>query len=121
MEFEPLEKRYQGPPTDDTIDAVEIDHDAEKKLVRKLDCHIIPIIMLLYLLSFLDRINIGNARLYGLEEDLNLKGNQFQTASSLLFATYLMSELPSNLVLKKLRPSRWISFITTRCVETSGS
>lgn len=48
-----------------------------------------------------------------MEEDLGLHGNQYQTAVSILFVTYLLSELPSNLVLKKLRPSRWISFITT--------
>lgn len=35
--------------------SVEIDHVAEKKLVRKLDLYIIPVVMLLYLLSFLDR------------------------------------------------------------------
>ena len=35
--------------------ALEIDHAAEKKLVRKLDLHIVPVVMLLYLLSFLDR------------------------------------------------------------------
>ena len=51
--------------------------------------------------------------LYHLERDLGLKGNQYQTAVSLLFVTYILSELPSNLVLKKCRPSRWISFITT--------
>ena len=59
-------------------------------------------------------VNIGNARLYGMEEDLGLVGNQYQTAVSLLFVTYLLSELPSNLVLKKFRPSRWLSFIATR-------
>ena len=48
-----------------------------------------------------------------MERDLGLKGNQYQTAVSLLFVTYILSELPSNLVLKKCRPSRWISFITT--------
>jgi MFS family permease len=37
---------------------------------------------------------------------------QFQTAVSILFVTYILSEIPSNLVLKKLRPSRWIAFIT---------
>jgi MFS family permease len=47
-----------------------------------------------------------------LEEDLGLNSNQFQTAVSILFVTYILSELPSNLVLKKLRPSRWIAFIT---------
>lgn len=92
---------------------VLIDHEAEAKLIRKLDFFIIPITMLLYLLSFLDRVNIGNARLYGLEEDLGLSPNQYQTAVSILFVTYLLSEVPSNLVLKKIRPSRWIAFIAT--------
>ncbi|KAF2835917.1 MFS general substrate transporter [Patellaria atrata CBS 101060] len=92
---------------------IVIDHVAEAKLVRKLDFYIIPMVMLLYLLSFLDRVNIGNARLYGLEDDLNLNPDQFQVAVSILFVTYILSELPSNLVLKKIRPSRWISIITT--------
>ncbi|KAF2175574.1 MFS general substrate transporter [Zopfia rhizophila CBS 207.26] len=90
----------------------ELDVIAERKLVRKLDTFLVPVVMLLYLLSFLDRVNIGNARLYRLEADLNLNSNQFQVAVSILFVTYILSELPSNLVLKKLRPSRWISFIT---------
>ncbi|KAF2197665.1 MFS general substrate transporter [Delitschia confertaspora ATCC 74209] len=85
----------------------------EKMLVRKFDVHLIPVVMLLYLLSFLDRVNIGNARLYEMESDLGLHGNQFQIAVSILFVTYILSELPSNLVLKRLRPSRWIAFITT--------
>ena len=46
-----------------------------------------------------------------MEDDLHLHGNQYQTAVSLVFVTYILSELPSNLVLKKLRPSRWLSFI----------
>jgi sugar phosphate permease len=58
------------------------------------------------------RVNIGNARLYGLETDLGLSGSQWQTVVSILFVTYILSEVPSNLVLKKLRPSRWIAFIT---------
>ena len=91
----------------------EVDPVAEAKLVRKLDIFIIPVVMLLYLLSFLDRVNIGNARLYHMEKDLGLVGNKFQIAVSILFVTYILSELPSNLVLKKLRPSRWIAFITT--------
>lgn len=90
-----------------------LDRAAEARLLRKLDWHIVPMVMLLYLLSFLDRVNIGNARLYGLEDDLGLTVNQYQTAVSLLFVTYLLSELPSNLVLKKFHPSRWIAFIAT--------
>lgn len=49
-----------------------------------------------------------------MEEDLKLNDGQFQTAISLLFVTYILSELPSNLIIKNyVRPSRWIAFITT--------
>lgn len=58
-----------------------------------------------------DSVNIGNARLYGLEEDLALSSNQFQVAVSILFVTYLLFEVPSNLVLKLFTPRRWIAFI----------
>lgn len=58
-------------------------------------------------------VNIGNARLYNLPEDLGLVGNQYQIAVSILFVTYLLFEVPSNLVLKRFTPSRWIAFITT--------
>ncbi|KFY48886.1 hypothetical protein V495_00943 [Pseudogymnoascus sp. VKM F-4514 (FW-929)] len=84
----------------------------EKALVRKVDMHIIPLIILLYLFSFLDRVNIGNARLYGMEEELNLQGNQYQIAVSILFVTYCGLEVPSNLLLKKFQPGRYIAVIT---------
>jgi MFS family permease len=89
-----------------------IGHAAETRLVAKLDFYIIPPTMLLYLFSFLDRVNIGNAKLYGMEEDLGINSTQYSTAVSLLFLTYILCETPSNLMLKKLRPSRFISCIT---------
>ncbi|KAL8927090.1 MAG: hypothetical protein Q9172_001512 [Xanthocarpia lactea] len=84
---------------------------AEKVVLRKLDWHILPLITLIYILAFLDRANIGNGRLYGLEKDLGLNGNQFQTAISVFFATYVACEVPSTIFLKKLRPARFISGI----------
>lgn len=91
-----------------------IDPKLEKALVRKLDFFIIPPVMLLYTLSFLDRVNIGNAVLYGLKQDLHISSTQYQTAVSILFVTYILFELPSNIILKHyVRPSRWIAFITT--------
>ncbi|KAM3561676.1 hypothetical protein ARSEF4850_003098 [Beauveria asiatica] len=83
----------------------------EKKLVRKLDLYLIPLIMMLYLFSFLDRVNIGNARLYGLEQDLHLSSSQFQVAVSIFFVPYLLFEVPSNLVLKLLTPRRWLAVL----------
>ncbi|KAL3417689.1 hypothetical protein PVAG01_10699 [Phlyctema vagabunda] len=84
----------------------------EKALIRKVDLRLVPIMMVLYLVSFLDRVNIGNARLYGLEEDLGLKGSQFQVCISVLFVSYCLCEVPSNLVLKKFRPGRYLSVLT---------
>ncbi|KAI0097559.1 DNA-repair protein rad2 [Nemania sp. FL0031] len=88
----------------------------EKKLVRKLDLHLIPLVMLLceFGLIFVHStapVNIGNARLYGLEEDVGLTPNQFQIAVSILFVTYLLFEVPSNLVLKPFGPQRYMAFI----------
>ncbi|GIZ37168.1 hypothetical protein CKM354_000062600 [Cercospora kikuchii] len=93
-----------------------IDPAKEKRLVRKIDRWLIPLVMLLYLMSFIDRVNLGNARLYGLEEDLGMNqetGYEFSVAITVLFPTYVAFELPSNLVMKHyVRPSRWIAFIT---------
>lgn len=50
------------------------DKKANSRLLRKMDSHLLPFLALLYLLSFLDRANIGNAKLAGLEEDLNMTG-----------------------------------------------
>ncbi|KAF9884464.1 hypothetical protein FE257_001725 [Aspergillus nanangensis] len=99
-------------PDDASSVASVIDEKKEKDLIRKIDMHILPFVVLLYLFSFLDRVNIGNARLYGLEEDLGLVGDQYQIAVSILFVTYCLFEVPSNLVIKKLTPSRYIATIT---------
>ncbi|QRW22802.1 major facilitator superfamily transporter [Rhizoctonia solani] len=95
-------------------DHSEIDLQFERRLIRKMDLRVCPWVMLVYLVSFLDRVNIGNARLFGLEADLGMAGSQYQTAVSVLFVTYLLFEVPSNLVIKKLRPSRYgkFAFIT---------
>ncbi|KEY68019.1 hypothetical protein S7711_08378 [Stachybotrys chartarum IBT 7711] len=105
-------ERDEAPGTSSPMGADEMPQGVdERKLVRKLDVHLIPLIMCLYLFSFLDRVNIGNARLYGLEEDLGLSSSQFQVAVSILFVTYLLFEVPSNLVLKLFTPRRWLAFI----------
>lgn len=53
---------------------IGFDKKATSRLIRKIDWTLLPFLALLYLLSFLDRTNIGNARLAGLEEDLGMSG-----------------------------------------------
>lgn len=64
----------------DVVDDVLSDPTAEKKLLRKIDRHLIPPLAVLYLLAFLDRTNIGNARIQGLTEDLRQRGNDYNVA-----------------------------------------
>ncbi|KAJ9094655.1 hypothetical protein QFC19_007868 [Naganishia cerealis] len=83
----------------------------EKALLWKVDLKLIPWMTLLFTLSFLDRTNVGTARLAGLTKDLHMSQHQFNIASTVFFVTYVAFEIPSNLVLKKFRPSRWIPTI----------
>ncbi|KAF2821798.1 MFS general substrate transporter [Ophiobolus disseminans] len=86
-------------------------HLDEKKILRKMDLRLIPMLALLYLLSFLDRGNIGNAKIEGLVEDLGMSGAQYNWCLTVFFFTYAAFEVPSNLLLKKLRPSVWLPTI----------
>ncbi|KAE8361147.1 major facilitator superfamily domain-containing protein [Aspergillus caelatus] len=80
----------------------------EKRLVRKIDLHLIPALFLLFIFNILDRSNIANARLGGLQEDLGLSDNQYQTAVALMFVGYLLGQVPSNIILTRVKPSRYI-------------
>lgn len=93
------------------VDYRPADDPDDRKLLRKLDLHLIPTMTLLYLLSYLDRVNIGQAKIDGLIESINLTSAQYNACLSVFFATYVAFEIPSNLILKKLRPSRWIPSI----------
>lgn len=53
----------------------------------------------------------GNARIAGLTEDLHLAGLQYNTAVTLFFPPYCLFEVPSNVVLKIIRPSLWLSIL----------
>lgn len=67
---------------EDNSDEV-FDTNATKRLLRKMDWALLPFLALLYLLSFLDRANIGNARLAGLEESLGMTGKWDYNVSSI--------------------------------------
>ncbi|KAJ5898756.1 hypothetical protein N7495_003500 [Penicillium taxi] len=78
------------------------------KLLRKVDLHLLPFLILMYLLNFLDRNNLSQARLGSLEADLGMKGTNYNLATSILFVGYLLMQLPSNLLLTRIRPARFL-------------
>ena len=82
---------------------------SEKTLIRRIDIQLVPIIILLYFMSFLDRVNISNALTLGLQKDLKLKGIEANTALALFYVPYVVFEIPSNYLLKKFKPRVWLS------------
>ncbi|KAL3465085.1 major facilitator superfamily domain-containing protein [Aspergillus heterothallicus] len=82
-----------------------------RRIVWKIDKRLIPILMILYIFSFLDRSNIGNAKIAGMSKDLHLRGHQYNIALTVFFFPYALFEVPSNVVLKLMRPSRWIAIM----------
>lgn len=81
----------------------------EKKLKRKIDSLIMPLVVLVYLMNYIDRNNYAAARLQGLEKDLGLTAAQYQLGLSILFVSYIIAQVPSNLLLNHLgRPSLYL-------------
>lgn len=83
----------------------------DKKLLWKLDLRLIPWLCLLYLISFLDRTNIGNAKLDGLTKSLHITSGQYNACLSIFFVSYALFEPATNILLKRLRPSVFIPII----------
>lgn len=111
--------------TGEDVDVSGVD---STKTLRKMDLRLIPMLAVLYLLSFLDRGNIGNTKIQGLQKDLDLTGSQYNlcatgkfvapeashtycNANTVFFFTYCLFEIPSNLLLKRFRPSIWLPSI----------
>ncbi|KAF6220929.1 hypothetical protein HO133_002609 [Letharia lupina] len=88
----------QGPSTID-----------EKALLRKIDIRVIPILFIVYLAAFLDRVNIANALTLRLPKDLHLKGNESNVALTIFFVPYVLFEVPSNILMKRFKPHVWLS------------
>ncbi|KAL0062051.1 hypothetical protein AAF712_011129 [Marasmius tenuissimus] len=87
------------------------DGEVEKRLVRKVDKRIVPTIWVLYTLSYLDRANIGNAKVGGMEQQLNLTSTQYSVILLLFFVSYVLFEVPANMLLTRVRPSLYLSVL----------
>ncbi|KAJ4990959.1 major facilitator superfamily transporter [Stagonosporopsis vannaccii] len=85
--------------------------EIEKKLRHKFDRRVLPLGVIIYLAAQIDRTNMSNAVVLGLRADADLTGNRFNIALSLFFVTYIVFELPANMMCKRLGPRLWLSLI----------
>src|ERR1700733_10420282 len=82
--------------------------ELESRVSRKLMLRIIPFVMLLYFVSFLDRVNVGFSAL-SMNKAIGLSPTAFGLGGGLFFIGYFLCEVPSNLILHKVGARRWIA------------
>ncbi|KAF4785042.1 major facilitator superfamily transporter [Colletotrichum scovillei] len=103
-----------GQTTSDTnTDSIAPRNAAENEkvrssLVRKFDHRLVPAMFLAHLLFFLDKSNIALARINGLERDLKLVGNQFNTALAMFFILNILFNIPGNLAVRRVGGAIWL-------------
>ncbi|KAL4741100.1 major facilitator superfamily domain-containing protein [Aspergillus similis] len=104
--------------------------EEEKRLVRKIDLYLLPCIWIMYLLSYMDRTkyidpstiplderqltsgySIGNAKVAGMATDLELTSNRYSIALVVFFIGYVLFEVPSNMLLSKIKPNIYLPCI----------
>ncbi|MBA8881052.1 MFS transporter [Phyllobacterium myrsinacearum] len=78
--------------------------------IRRVNLRILPFVMLLYLVAYIDRSNISVAAL-GMNAELQLTERMYGIAAGLFFATYIVFEIPSNVALTRFGARRWIARI----------
>ncbi|KAH6615520.1 major facilitator superfamily domain-containing protein [Chaetomium sp. MPI-SDFR-AT-0129] len=114
-----LKSADPDPKTIETQDAVLVSYTPaeERRLLRHQDFTIIPLSAFIYFLCNLDRSNIGNARILNstthddMQTSIGATPREFNVALMVFLVGYALFEVPSNVLLKKLRPSRWIAFL----------
>lgn len=74
-----------------------------RRVPCKVDYRLIPLVAFLYLVAFVDRNNIGNARIAGLGDDLNLESLRYNVVVTIFFVTHGLFDAPANIILKLWR------------------
>ena len=99
MKAEPI----VGDHTDDLLDGVLL-----KSVLRKVDMTLMPCICWLVIVAYLDRSAIGNAKIAGMTDELNMSGTDYSIVLFIFFIPYILLDVPANMLMKKSRPSQWL-------------
>ncbi|PWN32755.1 MFS general substrate transporter [Meira miltonrushii] len=94
--------------TSDVQSTLEIDEHEEKKLLKKVDARLIPTVFFMYLVSYLDRSNIGNAYTGGMGKEFNMTSQDYSIVLLVFFISYVLFEPISNAILTRVRPSIYL-------------
>ncbi|KAI0686889.1 MFS general substrate transporter [Cytidiella melzeri] len=97
----------------ESASSVEIDPNVMRSAQWKVDIVVVPLVAMYYLLSFIDRSNIGNARIAGLQTSLEMTNHDFSTALTITYVPYILMELPMNLLMKRIGANYTLPLMVT--------
>jgi hypothetical protein len=75
----------QGKTEVEMAEHVSYTPEEEKSIIRKLDYNVLPLVFVLYSISVLDRSNLGNAKIAGLQDDVDLSGNHYEWLATIFY------------------------------------
>ncbi|KAJ9131822.1 MFS general substrate transporter [Pleurostoma richardsiae] len=93
-------------------DDANIDPDEARRVLRKIDWHIMPLLMGSYMLQYLDKSSINFASVYGLQKGTNLHGQDYSWLSSIFYFGYLFAQYPAGYLLQRLPAAKFIGAST---------
>ncbi|KAK6352709.1 hypothetical protein TWF696_004712 [Orbilia brochopaga] len=89
---------------------VSIDQETNRKLLRKIDLNIMPLLCIVYMLQFVDKVSLSYGSVTGLRQDLHLVGDQYSWLASIFNFGYLFWEYPTNRLMQHLPLAKYTSF-----------
>ncbi|KIV85596.1 hypothetical protein PV11_01274 [Exophiala sideris] len=100
-------------PSIDGSSDIYIDPILERRTMAKYDKFLLPQMATLIILAYLDRSNIGNAKVFGFEEGIGLKGIEFNNISTLFYVTYVIFEIPWVMAVKRFGANKTLAVAMT--------
>ncbi|WP_322106549.1 MFS transporter [Paraburkholderia sp. J41] len=94
----------------DLINRASVDSEEQHRLYSKIASRLLPLLLLMYVVSFLDRINVGFAKLQ-MAGSIGLSDAQYGLGAGIFFLGYCVFEIPSNLMLHRVGARLWIARI----------
>lgn len=83
-----------------------------RKVLRKIDFWIIPLLFITYNLNFMDKTILSSASVFGLSKDTGLKGQEYSWVSSIFYFGYFFWEYPTTFLIQKLRVGKYVGVNT---------
>ncbi|OCL09001.1 MFS general substrate transporter [Glonium stellatum] len=114
----PISAAASSADLDDSYDVykrnegVEIDPEEAKRVLRKIDMRIVPVLFVTYLLQYLDKNGINYASVYGLQTGTNLHGQDYSWLGSIFYFGYLIAQYPAGYLMQRLPIAKFLGFST---------